>query len=42
VPKNSCNSVLNGNATEPEFDGSGVIEPRIINVSVFEVQAHSL
>jgi hypothetical protein len=33
VPTNSCDKILGGNATEPEFDGSGVIEARIISVS---------
>ncbi|KAL7014526.1 hypothetical protein ACKWTF_015985 [Chironomus riparius] len=40
VPKNSCNSVLNGNATEPEDDGSGVIEPRIINSGILNYNSY--
>lgn len=33
VPTSSCEAVLGGNATEPETDGSGLIDVRIMNVS---------
>jgi hypothetical protein len=32
LPTNSC-TLLGGNATIPEFDGTGMLEARIINVS---------
>jgi hypothetical protein len=37
VAPDSCISVLGGNKTVAQNDGSGIIHPRIINVGIFSV-----